>query len=601
MATQFWGGSPGLRAYVYALIVLGFVIYRNRFWQIQLSFQDLALFGGYFLILLLAHGPYLFYSLGGDELWHAEKASLLLLKANQWDVDHGGQRLSGLQAIDLSRILGLVFLTLSAAVLVAGIWLLKRWGSWGRVFFGSLFFAILFHILTDLRTYTDFHPPMRLFPLFVGELLFGLNSFAFRVPGVLASAGLSVFVYALLRQWTQHRLLAGLLALAISFVPPVFQSAELAEPSFWAFAFWLLALLLVGRSVWRENADDLIAAGLLVGVGALFRQTVAICWIPVGLAALWMLYKKRMSWGQLAQTGFPFFLVIPYLFTARTQGHGALDTQFQLFDKLHGIFTSPVVWNPIVTNHTLIWLTLALVGWTLLIFQKRSGLALAALLFFPVALALYHLPMTRGLWGVGRYQTEYVSTFVALGLFGWLCAKHPWQQKVGMFLVLWAFSWSIELNRNLSLDTAYESWPAMRITTASNFPYDQAMAHIKVQNLQARFVILGGSPSHYQITSWLGGFTLQEGRAWYQTQAKVQKAIAEQVGFESLLAILQESRIDRVLVLGDTKREIQHRNPSAIEMIESVRGLARKGQKFYLERVFGAEHGGFLELYSLAN
>ena len=608
VAAQFWNGDKGLQVYVFSLMILGFVIYRNRFVQIRLTFQHLTLFLVFLLILVASHGPFLFYSLGGDELWHAEKASVLLVKVNQWDVARGGNRFLGIQAIDLSRILGFLFLGLSAIVLSTAFWFLNRRSSWGRVFWGSLFFMMLFWVSKDLRTYTDYHPPMRLLPLFLGELFFGLNSFAFRVPGVLASAALSVFVFVLLRQFAQSRITSwtavsvwttALLALAISYIPPVFQSAELVEPSFWAFAFWLLALMQLWRACAIRDPESLIAAAVLVGVGALFRQTVAICWLPVGLVALFLLWKKRLTWLQLFEVALPFFFVLPYLFTAKIQGHGGLDSYLQFGAKLPEIFSSAVVWKAIYQNHMVIWLSIAILGWVVLLVRERLWIVLAILLFFPVALAAYHLPLLPGLWGVGRYQAEYVSTFVAIGMFGWLAVQRSWLQKLGVFLVLWALSWSIELNKNLSLDTAYEFWPAMRITTASSFPYDQAMAHIKVQNLPGRFVILGGSPYHLQLASWLGGFTLQEGRVWYQNQAKVQKAIAEQESFESLLATLKESGIDRLLVLGDTKREIQHRNPSAIRMVESVREMARRGQKFYLERVFGPEHGGFLELYSI--
>jgi hypothetical protein len=609
--------SPGVMLVLTpAFVLVAWLLYQGFRCELVLTRQDLAVFAGFVALQLVAHSATVFHSLGGDELYHAERASFLLAALRGWVEGLPPRSLDQARAsmwnvfdprhvpvVDLWRTISfplLIIAALFAAALRSTRAGRRRWIAWAVLVPAA---AALLIAAAQLARPPENHPPLRLLPLFVGTLVFGLNSFAFRVPGLLTMSALSFAVFRLLDARGEMRqssipwrlTVAG----AVGFIPVVFYAAEAIEPSIYAFAACTSVLLLCWRFLDERDPEMLVLAGAVAGLGIAIRAPVAFVWLLI--VPLVLVSRHRLQPLFLARVFFPAILCIPSLVTLRVLGHAAIAVpEGTALEKIARSLQSGVGPMSILNTATLPWVLATMLLLCVCLPRLRWYERAIYLLFLP-AYALFH-DIWSYLWPIGRYQAEYVAPFQALTLFfaGRLFASTARRVAYPMVAILAGIT--LEVTANLEWDTSYAQWPKMRITTSASFPYRDGLGFLKTREANGGFALLGGSPWYGDMALWLSGHTFSETRTWRENQQVVNAWIAlpGPKGLADLVELCRGRGIRYLVVQAGTRRESQHRVgglPATIALVESASltsgsGISRVAQ-------FGPEHGGWLEIYQV--
>jgi len=384
-------------------------------------------------------------------------------------------------------------------------------------------------------------------------------------------------------------------AAGISFIPIVFYVAEAVEPSVYGYAVYTTVLFLSLRYLHTRGFEYLVVAGVVAALGSITRQSTIVVWIPIGLLFLQSGYLKDIK--KIAQVFFPGLIVLPYFYTASVVGHPATKNQGAAWESLWRSVLEGVGPMSILNTTTPLWtLFFVLLLGYLLIRAKWSELLLLAL-FIP-AYMIFHV-INPYLWGIGRYQAEFVAPFITFGLVLLGIYALPKERMVaGAFLVVLIVT-TLELNANLGLDTNYREWPKMRITTTANFPYREAFGYLKRNEATSKFVLLGGSPWYGDIVAWLGGFSFTETRQWRQKQIAFNQFIRAQYRTSRRISKYCRRRGIRYIVLQHgTRREIQHRPTLVNHMVREIEQPVLHEPAFFVrEQLLGGEHGGLLVFF----
>lgn len=600
--------TPIFHAGLLLFFIVSIWLYRDSRSEFRISGSDALVFLGMLAVNFVAHLPTLFYSLGGDELYHAGRSLFPLEYIRQYRAPHYPYTsievvrgsmwqtfdLSHLAVIDVWRALSVLLIMVVVLAFGLGRFVAQqnsavRWGA------AIAAYGLLVWLGGMVALAPESHPPLRLFPLFISATLFGLNSFAFRVSSLIALSVVTFFIYKFLRasrpnspQWWRL-----LVATATSFIPVVFYVGEAVEPSVYGYATYIGVLLLILRYWDSSDFQALIWAGVVAGLGMVLRQSTVVLWIPLGIVFLFS--GKLRDWRCWAQIFAPFIIGVPYFLSVSQLGHTAAQGA-----GLSGVVESlrgGVGVMSVLNSTTLPWLFVIVVMIPYII-RRARGRELSLFLVGIPAYVLFHTIWIY-LWGLGRYQAEYAAPFVALILIlQAIYAGSSWRKFIGVLLPILCFS-TVEVSSNLSLDVNYAQWPRMRITTSANFPYREALSYVKRAEAVGDFILLGGTPWNGDVPLWLSGHSFYESWRWLGHQDRLVLRMDKIATAESLKRFCERRGIRFVVVQSGTRRERQHRSPGVHALIEQVeRAVNLPESGWYQEALFSGEHGGILTVYS---
>lgn len=593
------------------------LVYRKHRYEVEISQTDAKVFLGFVLLNIIAHWSGLFYSLGGDELYHANRA--LPLESLYRDLQPAFSRTSmesfrssmwklldprHMNVIDLWRALSFSVITLVAlaCALVATRRITDKHCPNLRshqVAGWTMFFAISACYGLWMNLPAEVHPPGRLIPLLLSTLIFGYNSFAFRIPGILALACTQWALMRYLRERApqQPHWWHATVCASIGFIPTVFYSSEAVEPSIYGFCAYIFVVLFVHKYFNHQRREFLVAAAIAAAIGTLCRQSAVITW---GLIALGFA-SNRKNWqiGPLLLVFAPLIIDIPYLYSVSKLGHPAVGvTQQAKLDLLSQAIESGVAIMSAANSTTLPWLIITAIALAIWIRKPRWQEAMPLLLAIP-SFVLFHT-IWQYLWGLGRYQAEYIAPFIAF-LLVFACSRLADSLlKYGCAVLAIGMVSTLEVNSNLSLDINYHQWPRMRITTSANFPYRETLGTLKRAEVGGNFVILGGSPIYNKSVLWLSGFSFWESARWEYVQNVMTSYLAQPRPPVEVRAFAQANGIQALVVQSGTRRELQHREgmPGLQSFISSLERVPLDSKSyFYKVSSYGGEHGGVLTIY----
>lgn len=596
-----------------AFIILAWRIYRDFRFQFYVAGHEFVAFFAFLLLNLTVHWQGLFFSVGGDEQYHTERALFALtalrrwlqptfatttiesLRASMWHVFD----LRHLAVIDLWRAFSFALLAGAASIGLVLRAVVKGRSKKLTLLLSLVAYGVAVYVGDQVALPAENHPPLRLLPIFSSALLFGLNSFALRLPGVVIVSLMSWWSFVLLRRGhpDQPRWWQMLVAAATAFIPSVYYVAEAVEPSVYGFAVYL-GVLLLGLLYLRSRAIDyLILAALCAGIGMLLRQSTIAAWILI--AILFVASPRRFNLRDAARVFYPLLLGLPYFYSVSRLGHTAVNEQGGALHYLMQSVVEGVGIMSILNSTTIPWIFVTLAA--LCVALRRTPRRELALLLLAIPVyAVFHTIWIY-LWGLGRYQAEYVAPFIVLLLF--FQAERPthrWRRPAGAFLLLAALS-TIELNSNLSLDTNYQQWPRMRVTSTANFPYRETLATLKRAESQGDFVLVGGSPWYGPVALWISGFSLWESDRWRRHQDSFDQFLRERRTAGEVRNFMRERGIRSLVVQTGTRRERQHREnyPGTRALIAELERVPLESKSyFYRLYSFSGEHGGILSIYN---
>ena len=551
---SFWNDYYCIDRYLYAidlkfiflfLCVSAYFIYKNVKIKLQINCNYIIYSTIIICITLLSRIDALSVSLSGDELYHAQYSARVISYfynifhklpavgydqyiSNIWhlfDLRH-------ISVVDLSLIISscswilliLIFFTCYKYSFKAGLCLLCILGiGLGFVFSSGEPIA---------------HPPLRLLPLFISQTLFGLTNVAFRLPSIIFLIITQlVFFYYTSRIINCRRnfdyILPFLVTIALSFIPTVFHVSEQVEPSIYGFAFFTLYFICVFCILQKRTPEEVFNGLLILGwisaMGILFRQPLLATLFFNAILYLFLIINRRIifSFSAVGKLLFPFVFIVPYLYTVKTLGHAATAQNYEVIPHLILSISSGIGPMTIINNLTIPWFLLFSFSFLCILFN-RFKLALVFVFAF-VSLYCFYFNVREVLWGVGRYQAEFVgSLFAALLFISIYSFRYSLINYIVLscipFLILSTF---ISYNR-IVFDNNFSGGFQRKIATCSHIDYTSAMHFLKSQENHGRFAIIGVQDEWWgPMVCWLGSMSFFDGDAWFIRQLIFYKFISE--------------------------------------------------------------------------
>lgn len=606
----FWPWS--IESFYLTLLVAGlvyFLVYRDEKVSFKVDGIDLVFLAGSFLLMLFTHLSGVFQPLGGDELYHSERAVHVLTILKQYaaslpyltiadyrnGLPWGLFDIRHLQVLDVWRIVSLLFWVL----VLGGVCVYKALPSKYRPL--ARVFGLVVLVLAGLCLHADpeVHPPLRIWPWCLSALFFGLNAFAFRLPALLSVCLASFVLFKYLRERSETSGGIGELALyscLSAFLPVTFYVSDLVEASAYAYLTGVVTLILVLRYLESKEDQPLVLAGLVVGLGALFRQTSIYYWPLIGLVFLMRI--KEQSLKSAVRIFSPAVLVLPYLWSVHVAGHGAEVDEGALIPKLYRSLSSGASIMSIANNANFAWLALCVLALVLILIRGKGREKVLLLGFIPGYIMFY--TVWSYLWGLGRYQAEYVGTFFAYLLILLPVYLSPKVKKFMPAVAIFLVVLTLDLNDKRSLDINYLHWPQMRLSSQANFPYMEAFKFLKRAESGGGFVWLGGSPIYGPMSLWLAGFSYTESDRWEKLKLGSDALVQEGKGVLDLADYLNAANAKYLVLQTGTRREDQHRPPHLRALIESFEVASKETRRtFEKQTSFISDHGGVLTIYRL--
>lgn len=584
-------------------------LFKSDAFEIQFDKTDAQVFLAILGTLVLFQLPWLNLSLSNDEPHHLERA-LFPLKAltqllAQWaPLTEASARESlwlamdprVLPAADLWRLLGPICL----AFFIGLIWILNRLriiSSIPTQWIATLLtFALVGWIGHSLQGWLDNHPPLRTLPMFVTTSVFGLNDFGVRVAGplVLAFAGL---LWS--KIWFADRDFFKLLVptLLICFIPSVFYSTVVAESSLFGFIGWTSILMAVTYSYRKSSPVGIKTALILLPIFVLMRHSTLFLSPLIALAMLDWTLRRGIHWTYWLRSLSSWLLMLPFLWTLFQLGNGTVQNSASALDQTLDILIDGHSFGSVIFNHFPLWILGFVFCFAFAAIKDKS--ARWVLLFFPVAYFLFHFPLMKTTWSIGRYHAEFFASFFALAILIGTDILKPSLKKlpVVLFLVVALFS-SRQTLELAQLDTFVPGTDSQRLINTTNLPFGQAIQSFKKNEQGTQFVFVGGVPTEFESLLWLNGYNLIDSRNWYNVQSQVSQGINQGVPFRQILAFLKSQGIKTLVTQEGSRREKNSRSPGLNNFYQQMNQELAAGTTLKESYQFTSP-GGSLKVYKL--
>lgn len=276
------------------------------------------------------------------------------------------------------------------------------------------------------------HPPFRLFPLWLSSAIFSPSDMVFRLAQFFGLLFFGLLLYKLAEKRLGF-LNSFLLVLSAITIPVLWHVGVLVEQSVWSAIAWSIVLIYLFVESDLTPADYLRLFAI-VSIGTLMRQTAFLALIPVALRLAYDVWKKRIALKDVWMSASPMLVMAPFLLhsfisgTAASYVPGSGETLISAnasgVSRIMFALRSGIVWTSITNSVQGIWLFFAGLSFIFAFKKLIRIFELCALLV--CGIAIFYL-VNPALWGIGRYQAEYIIPFAILGLF---CAAIFIKEKV---------------------------------------------------------------------------------------------------------------------------------------------------------------------------
>lgn len=473
--------------------------------------KDLIVFLIFFLVLFPLSIRNLTASLVNDGLAHAQQAethgiSLIYLLA---------QRTGFLNNINFAALLWIVNLTI---IVIVGLFyfLFRKKSLFVKIAAFSAAFILFRLLIIQFGGSGGLHPPFRLFPLWLSSVVFSPVDFSFRF---------AQFTGLLMLGWLIQRLSeykigfinSLFLGLASATIPVLWHAGVLVEQSIWTTLAWGGVLLYMFAKP-EFNSKDYLRLLAFVSILTLMRQPAFLAFLPVFVRLVWDLRQKKINFKDLPVLLFPILAAVPFLLNNFIFGTAA--THNSGLSRVWLAVKSGVIITAITNSVQPVWLIFGLLAFVLALKKPLCFLKLIVLLTGGVLIFYLILP---ALWGVGRYQAEYIVPFAILGLFSgvWFLKERTNLNRYVlplMLVVLIVGNIYIFKNiprLNVSVDVLVQNFNEQikkpgQYSILSEFPYDynEALAVARAASY-AKLVYIAGS-TYGIFPQILNGFSVAE-------------------------------------------------------------------------------------------
>lgn len=258
------------------------------------------------------------------------------------------------------------------------------------------------------------HPPLAGATHLIFGAIFGVNSFALKSAYFFAYV---LFVFGIYKIAIRRipSCVSLLLALSAGTIPLTLHLGAIVESSVWSLiCFTLLMLELV-----TKKDPNFIRLASFISLITLFRQSSFIGYVPLLIVVLASIRKPYfISFKNVLPSIIaPSILFIPFLIQSLLYGTPSTKSLGQESGQLNSIIQvllSGVVLAAVGNSVSKLWIFF--LPFAFFCEKKHQVKGLAFFSFFVVALFVYYA-ISPGLYGLGKYQAEYVIPFAIVGSF----------------------------------------------------------------------------------------------------------------------------------------------------------------------------------------
>ena len=420
----FYGSNTGgdlINQLFVTLIIIIFHLFlghisslKHSFLFIKVSFKlkEVLIFLGILFFISFFSNDYLLNSLEGDEFSFLQSSIIHSIEASYIITE----KYSFFSDIPFKYIVH----TLSAFFLLSNIVLIlftSRLSPLKRTIC-ILFFLILFRsvILFIGGGNNSPHPQLNLLLSFLMFSTFGASSFFLKL-GYQLIFGIYLFFLFRKIQIRLNTIFGILIVLFVGSIPVLSRLSTTLTPSL--FTFIVFSYLLVYFSLQKEKNYYLIF--FIIAVGTMLRIPSLIIIVPTII----LYFKDNYSSFKFDNNLFimlsPFLITIPFLSRTVIKGSPATNyssSSFSLVENIIYAFESNGIYISAL-NSIEIW-SLALFPFAF-IFSIKNIHRVANFIFFVVCIIVYYSIKTD-LWGLAKYQVEFILPFTIIGLI-YICIR----------------------------------------------------------------------------------------------------------------------------------------------------------------------------------
>ena len=269
------------------------------------------------------------------------------------------------------------------------------------------------------------HPPMQLVPLLISSSIFGNSDISFRAPQLLGIIIISAYIFKkAIKEINFYNAL--LISLATPSIPLLLHVTTLVEASIWTTLIWSVTLLTIAT---RKDCDQIRWAILisLISVATLMRQSVFIAIIPVIIMYIYDgINNKNFKIRHLISILSPTIIFLPLLLKsiilgtpATYQGNEAdyITNHSSNIWRLYYAFNEGIAQWIILSTVETPWLFMSLGCALILRWNRRAAIQFFATLSLLLIALLIFYTIRPILWGIDRYQSEYIIPFIVTGTY----------------------------------------------------------------------------------------------------------------------------------------------------------------------------------------
>ena len=528
-------------------------ISKNGIDTIVISKSDLKVVSVILFTAILVGFDYIFYSLVNDELYHSY--------LSQFHAIYGLEVLSNrLPNFIIEQKASMLVWLISSSILISSIALLYfvlKWDFKHKYIFLSILILLFFRTVYALKGGLDFpHPPFRLFPLWLSSTLFSPSNFSFRLPGVIALSLIGLIIYRVLKPKIIPPFLLWLVISALLSIPLLWHSSYLVEPSIWAALFSILFLL----AFQSEKFDKLnfYIWFLLLALFILMRQSLVFIALP--MLFVFVMERKTLLFKNWKETVFilsPLLVALPFLIRSLLVGTPATgvgsEVQSALLGGVYNVVSSGML-KDIIINNFEIW-SLFIIFAFIPAKKNRLKYFSTVVLFILSALIIFY-SISPHLWGVPRYQAEYIVPLIILGAVKLLIYSYDLNNRASKYILSGIFSTLLAYNLyTISISHSYKEALVNDhsvMLSRSVYDYETAFKAAKENGYAGNAVMLG--VTYGAMNEVLYGYTLQEIEKQLQFYKKFNKFKGVDVN-----SLLQNKNIKLVMLsdIGEKKEYLR--------------------------------------------
>ena len=266
-----------------------------------------------------------------------------------------------------------------------------------------------------MNYYTMIYIPFRLFPLALSSSILGIHVYSFRIVGIIGLITLFLFLTKIFikRYELSYTLL---ITLSIIFIPLLAHTSYIVEPSIWTSLSWTGVLIFIFYGD-KSNKSFLLWFSIL-SIASLMRASAFVGLIPLSLH--WFFTKVNF---QNLKTTFtlenlkvfsPVLVMLPYTFSSLLGGSPATGSELTTLESIQksveGFLSIKMAYNAVFFPWILFF---PFSFW----FKHKNEFIYSFILLFFFSLSYVMFYSIRPvLWGLGRYQAEFILPFVILGM-----------------------------------------------------------------------------------------------------------------------------------------------------------------------------------------